>query len=101
MLGPMSQRAFTLVELLVVVAIIALLVSILLPALSKATEQARSAVCKSDLTQWGLAAVIYTQNYDGIMVTHRGASLPSGGYDSWRAWMEQLYPFIPGNYRRA
>ena len=52
---------FTLIELLVVVAIIALLVSILLPALDRALEQSESAVCLSNLRMLGLAAQMYVQ----------------------------------------
>ncbi|MCK4624616.1 MAG: type II secretion system protein [Phycisphaerae bacterium] len=52
-------RAFTLVELLVVVAIIALLVSILLPTLGKAKEQTRIVVCKMNLKGLGLAFIQY------------------------------------------
>ena len=48
------RRAFTLVELLVVIAIIGLLVALLLPALARAREAAREAVCKSNLRQIGL-----------------------------------------------
>jgi len=54
--------AFTLIELWVVVAIIALLVSILLPALASARAQAKEAVCKSNLHQLGLATTYYADD---------------------------------------
>lgn len=57
------QRGFTLIELLIVVAIIGLLTSILLPALGKAKEQAKTAVCLSNVRQIGLAMQMYVDNY--------------------------------------
>ena len=52
-------RGFTLIELLVVVSIVALLISILLPSLSKARQKARTSVCRSNLHQLALAVRYY------------------------------------------
>jgi len=55
-----------LIELLVVVAIIALLVSILLPSLSKAREQAKTSVCASQLRSFGQASALYEHEFDSF-----------------------------------
>ncbi|MBN1347394.1 MAG: prepilin-type N-terminal cleavage/methylation domain-containing protein [Phycisphaerae bacterium] len=55
---------FTLIELLVVVAIIALLISILLPSLSKARKQARTSLCAARESQLGKALGLYGNDYD-------------------------------------
>ena len=57
--SPERRLAFTLVELLVVVAIIALLLAILLPAMDKARLLARDVVCRSQLRQVGLSVAFY------------------------------------------
>ena len=71
---------FTLIELLVVIAVIALLMAILLPALSRVREQGRAVACRSNLRQWGVILAMYTNEHDGkyfasptFRMTARGA----------------------------
>jgi general secretion pathway protein G len=68
-------RAFTLVELLVVIGIIALLISILLPALGQARENARRVACASNLHQLALATIMYLN--DNHQVFPRGGAFNS------------------------
>lgn len=58
---------FTLIELLVTVSIISLLISILLPSLSRAREQAKSLHCLARLKEFGNALAAYENNYSGAM----------------------------------
>ena len=83
------QRAFTLLELLVVVAVITLLTGILIPSLAVARKMAKSVVCLSQLRALGLAAIEYGHDYDDAIP---GSPLTSGlhftltpGYDVWEA----------------
>lgn len=65
------KRAFTLVELLVVIGVIGLLTSLLLPAVSRATEAARSTACLGNLRQVGIALQLYVQeNHNRLPVLH-------------------------------
>jgi prepilin-type N-terminal cleavage/methylation domain-containing protein/prepilin-type processing-associated H-X9-DG protein len=70
-----TARAFTLVELLVVIGIIAILIAILLPALSKSRESARRAACLSNLRQVHLAFSLYAGNYkDQVPLGYRAGN---------------------------
>jgi prepilin-type N-terminal cleavage/methylation domain-containing protein len=76
------KAGFTLIELLVVVSIIALLLAILMPALSRAKELAKRVVCGNDLKQIGIAVGGYEGKYSGLVPNvydvASGASLPGG-----------------------
>src|SRR5688500_15253153 len=60
-----AHTAFTLVELLVVIAIIALLIAMLIPALNAARRQAMTVQCLSNQKQMGLAAFTYATDHNG------------------------------------
>lgn len=62
---PLKSSAFTLVELLIVVAVIALLTGMLLPAVSRAKQQAKLARCSANLRQLGLAVRMYLDDSGG------------------------------------
>jgi len=64
----LKQRAFSLIELLVVVSIVAVLIALLLPALTTARDAASSSLCKSNLRQIGIGAVTYATDAEGYML---------------------------------
>ena len=94
MLGNRTARTgFTLVELLVVISIIAVLISLLLPALAQARASAQSTVCLSNLQQVALAATEYAQDNQG-----RGPSYvlnPADARNNDTAfWDQMLLPYV-------
>ncbi len=92
----MKRTAFTLVELLVVIAVIAFLMSILVPALAAAGSQARSAVCRSNVRQLVLANMGYATENDGYYVPAASDMWNNGGYHRWHGVRGSLNePFDP------
>jgi prepilin-type N-terminal cleavage/methylation domain-containing protein/prepilin-type processing-associated H-X9-DG protein len=89
-----SQRAFTLVELLVVIGIIALLLSILLPSLNKARSASRRIVCLSNVRQMNAAMNLYFGTSNGKFLPYYN----TGG--QYRLWMGHLKAFgLPDSAR--
>jgi prepilin-type N-terminal cleavage/methylation domain-containing protein/prepilin-type processing-associated H-X9-DG protein len=81
---------FTLIELLVVVAIIAVLISMLLPALGTARDKAKQTVCLSNLQQNATAMLMYSQTNNQLIHLYTGYSYGPGGYASEIGWCETL-----------
>jgi prepilin-type N-terminal cleavage/methylation domain-containing protein/prepilin-type processing-associated H-X9-DG protein len=95
-----TKRAFTLIELLIVISIIAILAAILFPVFGRARENARRTSCQSNLKQIGLALLQYSQDYDEMFIadwyaappaTSPGLSNPDG---SQYKWMDAALSYI-------
>ena len=83
-----SPHAFTLLELLIVLAIILLLSGLLLPALTRTKAAARDLSCLHNLKQWGLAVHIYASEHDDYL-PEEGAPAPRLGTRG-RGWYDRL-----------
>jgi prepilin-type processing-associated H-X9-DG protein/prepilin-type N-terminal cleavage/methylation domain-containing protein len=87
----MRRRAFTLVELLVVIGIISILVALLLPALNRAREHANRIKCAANLRSIGQAMAFYVQEY----AHYPGSHLIAGGpaYEA-AVWPPRILPYL-------
>jgi prepilin-type processing-associated H-X9-DG protein/prepilin-type N-terminal cleavage/methylation domain-containing protein len=103
------RLAFTLIELLTVVAVISILSALLLPALGRAKLAARRVKCASNMRQLGLAGQMYWDDNAGAAFRWRGAAT-NNGQIFWFGWIEDgtegrrrfdpslgaLYPYLGG-----
>jgi prepilin-type N-terminal cleavage/methylation domain-containing protein/prepilin-type processing-associated H-X9-DG protein len=99
-----GRKAFTLIEILVVVAIISILAAILFPVFARARENARRSSCMSNLKQMGIAMMMYVQDYDETYPRSRyavtGAANTAGASPDGAIWVsgfiywpQILYPY--------
>ena len=101
-----EQPAFTLIELLVVISIISLLMSILMPSLSRARDQAKGVHCRARLHEFGTAIATYENTFGGALPPAQWSPDPAGFQSAGDAnisdepiqygWAEILFSYVYG-----
>lgn len=91
------ERAFTLIELLIVIAIIAVLIGILLPALRGGREQGRAVQCLSNQRQIGMAQQFYADEFDEYIIREAGGYACRQDDRFSMPWALGYRPYIDGS----
>jgi prepilin-type N-terminal cleavage/methylation domain-containing protein/prepilin-type processing-associated H-X9-DG protein len=96
--GARPRAAFTLIELLTVIAIIGILAAILIPTVGRVRESARSSTCVSNLRQIALAFNAYADDNRGLLPAAQAGTPPPGkGNPLGGFWMVELNPYVGVN----
>ena len=101
-----GRKAFTLLELLTVTAILSILAALLLPALSRAKAYAHSTTCKNHLRQMGMALKMYAEEHRNKYPYYLGPPGPAYGDAAFPGspgergkgcvfWSSKLFPYYP------
>src|SRR5215475_3795893 len=87
---PGVKSAFTLIELLIVIAVIALLASLLFPALAGSKDRARATQCRGNLRQWGTAYRMYADDNNDYLPRRGQGVQPLAVIDRPDDWFNAL-----------
>ncbi len=92
-----ANRAFTLIEVLVVIALIAILAGLLLPAYNRARQKASAAFCLNNLKQWGTATHLFTMENNGLLPKDGFATptLPGHFVNGWYVQLPEVMGLPP------
>jgi prepilin-type processing-associated H-X9-DG protein len=102
-----ATNAFTLTELLVVIATLGLLATLLFPGLSMAKSYSRSVTCRNHLHQMGIALKMYVDEHNSTFPYYLGPAGPSysdakgGSRANLVYWSSKLFPYYPLNWTNS